>query len=201
MLSFAGDTVNDSGFAVTATESTKTACHFAGLRAVARRDFSQIMTVAFDQHVNERAPAMQFLNLGSAGVKVSRICLGTMTYGSKSWRPWVLDEQESMPFFRRAARLGHQFLRHGRYVFRRGERGGRRTRPQATRRRPREGGHRHQGLQSDGGRRQSARLSRKHIRHSIDNSLRRLGLDYVDLYQIHRFDPTTPIEETLEALD
>src|SRR6266436_3763107 len=54
--------------------------------------------------------AMQFVNLGSAGVKVSRICLGTMTYGSKSWRPWVLEEEESRPFFRRALELGINFF-------------------------------------------------------------------------------------------
>src|SRR5436190_20888284 len=54
--------------------------------------------------------AMQFVNLGSAGVKVSRICLGTTTYGSKSWRPWVLEEEESPPFFRRALELGINFF-------------------------------------------------------------------------------------------
>src|SRR5438445_9996571 len=68
------------------------------------------MTVAFDQHVNERPSAMQFLALGSAGVKVSRICLGTMTYGSKKWREWVLEEEESRPFFRRALELGINFF-------------------------------------------------------------------------------------------
>jgi aryl-alcohol dehydrogenase (NADP+) len=144
--------------------------------------------------------AMQFVNLGSAGVKVSRICLGTMTYGSKSWRPWVLEEEESRPFFRRAIELGINFFDTadmysvgvseeilGRALKQLGA--ARDKVVIATK-----------VFNAMGDDVNQRGLSRKHIRHSIDNSLRRLGVDYVDLYQIHRFDPTTPIAETLEAL-
>ena len=60
---------------------------------------------------------MDYVRLGSTGLKVSRLCLGCMTYGSKKWRDWVLDEEESRPFFRRALEAGHQLLRHRRHVF------------------------------------------------------------------------------------
>jgi 1-deoxyxylulose-5-phosphate synthase len=143
---------------------------------------------------------MQFVNLGSAGVKVSRICLGTMTYGSKSWRPWVLEEEESRPFFRRAIELGINFFDTadmysvgvseeilGRALKQLGA--ARDKVVIATK-----------VFNAMGDDVNQRGLSRKHIRHSIDNSLRRLGVDYVDLYQIHRFDPTTPTAETLDAL-
>ena len=143
---------------------------------------------------------MQYVNLGSTGVKVSRICLGCMTYGSKKWRDWVLEEDESRPFFRRALELGINFFDTadiyslgvseeilGRAIKEIGP--GRDKVVIATK-----------VFQAMGTDPNEQGLSRKHIRHSIDASLRRLGTDYVDLYQIHRFDPHTPIEETLEAL-
>jgi aryl-alcohol dehydrogenase-like predicted oxidoreductase len=133
-------------------------------------------------------------------LKVSRICLGAMTYGTKKWREWVLDEEESRPFIQRALEAGINFFDTA-DMYSNGaseEVLGRALKDFAPSREriviatkvfhptgddPNERG-----------------LSRKHIRHAIDNSLRRLGTDYVDLYQIHRFDPDTPMEETLEAL-
>jgi aryl-alcohol dehydrogenase (NADP+) len=143
---------------------------------------------------------MKYVPLGSTGLKVSRICLGTMTYGAKSWRSWVLEEEESRPFFVRALEQGINFFDTAdAYSLGRSEEiVGRALRELASREKvviatkvffkmgddPNSGG-----------------LSRKHILDAIDASLRRLGTDYVDLYQIHRFDPETPIEETLGALD
>jgi aryl-alcohol dehydrogenase (NADP+) len=124
-----------------------------------------------------------------------------MTYGSPQWRGWILGEDESRPFFRRAVEAGINFFDTA-DVYSMGvseEVTGRALREFAGSREsyvlatkvffpvgpsPLQGG-----------------LSRKHILHAIDNSLRRLGTDYVDLYQIHRFDPATPIEETIDALD
>src|SRR5205807_5673557 len=145
-------------------------------------------------------PAMDYVNLGKTGLKVSRLCLGTMTYGSKKWREWVLEEDAGRPFIRRALELGINFFDTadmyslgvseeilGRALKDFGP--GRDRVVVATK------------LYNPMGDDPNQRgLSRKHVRHSIDNSLRRLGTDYVDLYQIHRFDYTTPIEETLEAL-
>jgi aryl-alcohol dehydrogenase (NADP+) len=143
---------------------------------------------------------MQFVNLGSTGLKVSRICLGCMTYGSKSWREWVLEEEEGRPFIRRALELGINFfdtadlysLGVSEEILGRALRdfGPSRDRVVVATK----------VFQPMGDDPNQRGLSRKHIRHSIDDSLRRLGTDYVDLYQIHRFDSTTPVEETLEAL-
>ena len=142
---------------------------------------------------------MHYLNLGRTGLKVSRLCLGTMTYGTPSWRPWVLTEEASRPFIRRALELGITFFDTA-DMYSQGvseEVVGRALRDFATRDQvviatkaffPMGPG------PNDGG------LSRKHLFDAIDGSLRRLGVDYVDLYQIHRLDPSTPIEETLEAL-
>ncbi len=143
---------------------------------------------------------MEYLNLGSSGAKVSRICLGCMTYGAKSWREWVLEEEESRPFIRRALELGITFFDTADvYSLGRSEEilgkalkdfgPGRDKVVIATK-----------VFGVMGGDPNQRGLSRKHIRRSIDDSLRRLGTDYVDLYQIHRFDPGTPVEETLEAL-
>ena len=144
---------------------------------------------------------MDYVNLGRTGLKVSRICLGTMTYGSKKWREWVLDEEESRPFIKRALEAGINFfdtadvysLGASEEVLGRALKDFGPSRDRlviATK------------VYSPVGDDPNQRgLSRKHIRHAIDDSLRRLGTDYVDLYQIHRFDPATPIEETLEALD
>ena len=144
---------------------------------------------------------MDFTNLGATGLKVSRICLGTMTYGSRKWRPWVLDEEEARPFIRRAIELGINFfdtadmysLGASEEVLGRALRDfgpGRDRVVVATK-----------VFNAMGDDPNQRGLSRKHIRHVIDASLRRLGTDYVDLYQIHRFDPGTPIEETMEALN
>ena len=143
---------------------------------------------------------MEYVKLGSTGLKVSRLCLGCMTYGAKSWREWVLEEQEAKPFIREAIEAGINFFDSadvysfgvseqilGRAIAEFGV-----TRDHvviATK---------VHGVMSD--QPNDRGLSRKHIMHSIDNSLKRLGTDYVDLYQIHRFDHATRIEETLEAL-
>ncbi|MBZ5608429.1 MAG: aldo/keto reductase [Acidobacteriia bacterium] len=144
---------------------------------------------------------MQFVNLGSSGLKVSRICLGAMTYGSKRWREWVLEEEESRPFIRRAVELGINFFDTA-DVYSHGvseEILGRALKDFGP---PRDRLVIATKVFSPMGDDPNLRgLSRKHILHSIDDSLRRLGVDYVDLYQIHRFDYHTPIRETLEALD
>ncbi len=141
---------------------------------------------------------MEHVRLGNTGLKVSPICLGTMTYGNPKWRDWVLGDEASRPFIKRALEGGINFFdtadmySHGVSE----EVVGRALKDFAAKREdyvlatkvffPLDGRH--------GG------LSRKHILHAIDDSLRRLGTDYVDLYQIHRFDNATPIEETIEAL-
>ena len=144
---------------------------------------------------------MQYVNLGSAGLKVSRICLGAMTYGSKKWRRWVLEEEESRPLIQRALELGINFFDTA-DMYSLGvseEILGRALRDFGP---PRDRLVLATKLFSPMGDDPNQRgLSRKHVMHSIDDSLRRLGTDYVDLYQIHRFDPSTPIEETLQALD
>jgi aryl-alcohol dehydrogenase (NADP+) len=144
---------------------------------------------------------MEYVNLGRTGLKVSRLCLGTMTYGSKKWRQWVLEEEESRPFLKRALELGINFfdtadmysLGVSEEIVGRALRdfaAGRDRVVIATK------------VFSPMGDDPNQRgLSRKHIFHSIDDSLRRLGTDYVDLYQIHRFDYSTLIEETIAALD
>jgi aryl-alcohol dehydrogenase-like predicted oxidoreductase len=139
------------------------------------------------------------VNLGCTGLKVSRLCLGMMSYGSPQWREWVLAEEEGRPFIQRALEAGINFFDTA-DMYSRGaseEVLGRAIKDMARRDevvvatkvffpmgdKPNQGG-----------------LSRKHILDAIDASLRRLQMDYVDVYQIHRFDPETPIEETLEAL-
>jgi len=143
---------------------------------------------------------MKYINLGDSGVKVSRICLGCMTYGAKSWREWVLEEEESRPFIRRALDLGIQFFDTADvYSLGRSEEIlGRALKDFGPGRDKVVIATKLFGVMGEDPNQRG--LSRKHIRHSIDASLRRLGTDYVDLYQIHRFDPSTPIEETLEGL-
>ena len=144
---------------------------------------------------------MEYVRLGSTGIKVSRICMGTMTYGTKKWRPWVLEEEESRPFLKRALELGINFFDTadmysvgvseeivGRALKDFGP--GRDRLVIATK-----------VFNAMGDDPNQKGLSRKHIRHAIDDSLRRLGTDYVDLYQIHRFDPENPVEVTMEALN
>ncbi|MBI3162364.1 MAG: aldo/keto reductase [Chloroflexi bacterium] len=142
---------------------------------------------------------MQYASLGKTGMKVSRLCLGMMTYGSKTWREWVLNEEESKPFVKRALDAGINFFDTA-DVYSLGES-------------ERITGNLLKGIKrenivvatkvfstmSDDA--NDRGLSRKHILDSIDNSLKRLQMDYVDLYQIHRWDSNTPIEETMEALN
>ena len=144
---------------------------------------------------------MDKVSLGNTGLKVTRLCLGAMTYGSPKWRDWVLDEEASRPFIRRALEAGINFfdtadvysLGASEEVLGRALKDFADSRERivvATK------------VCSPMGKDPNERgLSRKHVLHGIDNSLRRLGMDYVDLYQIHRFDPETPIEETIEALN
>jgi 1-deoxyxylulose-5-phosphate synthase len=143
---------------------------------------------------------MEYTRLGSTGMQVSRICLGMMSYGSPSWRKWILDIDASRPLVRGAVEAGVTFFDTAdSYSLGVGEEvTGTLLREFFPRRddyvlatkvffpmsdRPGDRG-----------------LSRKHVLASIDASLKRLGTDHVDLYQIHRFDPNTPIEETMEVL-
>jgi aryl-alcohol dehydrogenase (NADP+) len=144
---------------------------------------------------------MQYVNLGKTGLKISRLCLGMMSYGSKTWREWILEEKEAEPFVKRALDVGINFFDTadvyslgesekvlGNLMKRFGVK--RETIVIATKvfspmsDEPNDSG-----------------LSRKHIMDSIDKSLKRLQMDHVDLYQIHRWDYATPIEETMEALN
>jgi aryl-alcohol dehydrogenase (NADP+) len=143
---------------------------------------------------------MQYVNLGTAGVKVSRICLGAMTYGSSKWREWVLEEAESRPFIQRALESGINFFDTADMysVGASEEVLGRALKDFARRDRVVIATKVFNAMSEDPNDRG---LSRKHVHHAIDDSLRRLGTDYVDLYQIHRFDYETPVEETMSALN
>ena len=143
---------------------------------------------------------MRYVNLGRAGVKVSRLCLGMMTYGDPTWRSWILPEDQGRPIIRRAIESGINFFDTAdMYSLGMSEEITGRALKDFSRRddviiatkvfNPMGDGPNDRGL------------SRKHVMSSIDASLRRLGTDYVDLYQIHRWDPETPIEETLAALN
>jgi 1-deoxyxylulose-5-phosphate synthase len=143
---------------------------------------------------------MDYVNLGSSGLRVSRVCLGMMSYGKHESRPWALDEAEAEPILRRAVEGGITFFDTA-DVYNGGQ-----SEVVTGRLLPRLFGMREEyvvatkvhgrTMPGPNGR----GLSRKHILASIDGSLERLGLEYVDLYQIHRWDPRTPIEETMEAL-
>ena len=142
---------------------------------------------------------MQYVNLGATGLRVSRVCLGMMSYANNSERPWVLDEDQAEPIVRAAAEGGVTFydtadvysggaseIATGRLL---GKIFSREEVVVATKVHG-------QTMLGENGR----GLSRKHVMASIDASLERLDMDYVDLYQIHRWDPRTPIEETMAAL-
>jgi aryl-alcohol dehydrogenase (NADP+) len=144
---------------------------------------------------------MEYVNLGTTGVKVSRLCLGMMTFGSSQWREWVLNEDASKPIIRRAVEAGINFFDTA-DMYSLG------VSEEVTGRALKEFGGSRDNLviatkvfnpMSDAP--NDRGLSRKHIMASIDKSLKRLGTDYVDLYQIHRFDSGTPIEETVQALN
>jgi aryl-alcohol dehydrogenase (NADP+) len=143
---------------------------------------------------------MEYVNLGPTGTKVSRICLGCMTYGSKKWRAWVLEESEGRPFIKQALALGINFFDTA-DMYSLG------VSEEILGRALKDFGPSREKLviatkvffpMGDDPNQQG--LSRKHIMHAIDASLKRLHMDYVDLYQIHRFDYHTPIAETMEAL-
>ena len=143
---------------------------------------------------------MEYTKLGSTGLDVSRICLGTMSYGEPNDRwPWALPSDDAKPFFSAALDAGINFFDTA-DVYSQG------TSEEITGRWLNEMGDRDEMVVATKvfNRMRSgpngAGLSRKAIMTGIDHSLRRLGMDYVDLYQIHRFDPDTPLEETLEAL-
>jgi aryl-alcohol dehydrogenase-like predicted oxidoreductase len=143
---------------------------------------------------------MQYRRLGHTGMTVSRICLGCMSYGSSQWRPWVLNEDAARPFFRQALDRGINFFDTA-DMYSLGvseEVTGRALRAMAKLEEiviatkvfwPMNDGHNMAGL------------SRKHVMQACEASLRRLGIETIDLYQIHRFDSETPIDETLRALD
>jgi len=143
---------------------------------------------------------MKYTRLGGTGLQVSRLCLGCMTYGDPAWRPWILDLEKARPHFRAAFEAGINFFDTA-DMYSRGaseEITGKLLKEFAARDdyvlatkvyfpvtdRPNRGG-----------------LSRKHVMTACEASLKRLGVEYVDLYQIHRWDHNTPIEETLDALD
>ncbi|TMP92580.1 MAG: aldo/keto reductase [Verrucomicrobia bacterium] len=141
---------------------------------------------------------MNYTNLGKTGLKVSRMCLGCMSYGMVK-RQWFLDEEEGRPFIRRALELGINFFDTAN-MYSNGaseEVLGRALRDFAKREEVVVATKVYFPMRPDVNGRG---LSRKAVMTEIDNSLRRLGTDYVDLYQIHRWDYETPIEETLEAL-
>src|SRR5436305_9469891 len=143
---------------------------------------------------------MDYVNLGNTGLRVSRVCLGMMSYGRHESRPWALEEPDAEPIVRRAVEGGINFFDTADAY------NGGQSEVITGRLLSKLFGSREEYVlatkvfmatmpgQNGWG------LSRKHIMASIDASLERLGHDYVDLYQIHRWDPTTPIEETMEAL-
>lgn len=144
---------------------------------------------------------MNYVRLGQTGVRVSPLCLGMMTYGSKKWREWVLEEDESRPFIQRAVEAGINFYDTA-DIYSLGESEvltGKLLREFQPRREELVIATKVFNPMSDAP--NDRGLSRKHILASIDRSLKRLGVDYIDLYQIHRFDKNTNIEETCEALD
>jgi len=143
---------------------------------------------------------MKYTQLGTSGLEVSRICLGCMTYGTPKWRPWVLDEVDSRPFYKKALDLGINFFDTA-DMYSMGvseEVTGRALREMAKMEEVVLATKAHfpmgEGPNMGG-------LSRKHLVQACEASLRRLGVETIDLYQIHRFKSTVPIEETLAALD
>ena len=156
---------------------------------------------------------MDYVNLGASGLKVSRIALGMMTFGTPQWRPWVLDEEQARPIVRRAVELGVN-------VFDTADMYSAGASEEITGRLVREYAQRDEvvvatkvfmpvDLAFTGQNAPATKppqrpnmqgLSRKRILAAVDASLKRLNLDWIDLYQIHRFDPATPVEETMAAL-
>ena len=144
---------------------------------------------------------MEYVTLGDAGLKVSQICLGMMSFGDPGWRDWVLPERDAEPLVKAAVDGGVNFFDTA-DVYSLGASEvvtGRLLRKAFTRREEFVVATKVFFPTGDGP--NDAGLSRRHILASVDASLERLGLDYIDLYQIHRWDHSTPIEETMEALD
>ena len=143
---------------------------------------------------------MDYVRLGNTGLKVSRLCLGCMTYGTSKWRPWVLDEEAARPFIKRA-------LKHGINFFDTANMYSLGASEEVLGRALKDFAKRHEVVIATkvynkmGEAPNDRGLSRKHVFDSIDASLRRLQVDHVDLYQTHRWDHETPIEETLDALN
>ena len=143
---------------------------------------------------------MDYTRLGSTGLSVSRICLGTMTYGNPNWRPWVLEEDASRPFIKEALEAGINFFDSA-DVYSIG------ASEEILGRAIKDFAKRDEvviatklfGAMGPG--RNQRGLSRKHVMEAVDASLTRLGTDFIDLYQIHRWDDETPIEETMAALN
>ncbi len=143
---------------------------------------------------------MQYVKLGNSGLTVSRLCLGTMNMGTPKWKPWIFDEQQSEPIVRHALDSGVNFIDLADFystgvgeevVGRILNRIGHRDELIIT---TKVGYAMNDGVNASG-------HSRKHILGSIDDSLRRLGMEYVDIYMLHFFDINTPVEETMEALN
>ena len=143
---------------------------------------------------------MQYTCLGRTGVTVSRLCLGCMSYGDTQWRPWVLDERAAMPFFAKAVEAGINFFDTA-DVYSLG------VSEEITGKALRQYAKLEQVVLATKVFNRVASgpnmkgLSRKHIQQGCEASLRRLGVETIDLYQVHRFDPRTPIDEMLSALD
>jgi aryl-alcohol dehydrogenase-like predicted oxidoreductase len=143
---------------------------------------------------------MKYTFLGRTGVTVSRLCLGCMSYGDPAWRSWVLDESASRPFFRRAVEAGINFFDTA-DMYSLG------VSEEVTGRALREFARLEECIVATkvfnpiSDRPNMGGLSRKHIVQGCEASLRRLGMETIDLYQVHRFDPHTPIDEMMAALD
>jgi aryl-alcohol dehydrogenase-like predicted oxidoreductase len=143
---------------------------------------------------------MNYLRFGQTGLEVSQLCLGTMSMGSSVWKGWVLDEHDSIPILRHALDLGITFFDMADWYSagRNEEVVGRNLLKMSARERLVLATKVYYPMSEDPNDRG---LSRKHIATSIDRSLARMGTEYVDLYVIHAFDASTPIEETMEALN
>jgi len=144
--------------------------------------------------------SMEYTRLGETGLRVSRICLGCMSYGTSEWREWVLDEQKARPFYERAFEAGINFFDTA-DMYSNGvseEVTGRALREVADDREDYVVATKGYFRTGEGPNRRG--LSRKHLMAAVDRSLERLGTEYIDLYYIHRWDEETPIEETMRAL-
>ncbi len=142
---------------------------------------------------------MQYIQFGHTGLKVSQLCLGTMSMGSSTWKGWVLNEDDSIPILRRALDLGITFFDMADWYSagRNEEVVGKNLLSMSERERLVLATKVYYPMSDDPN---DCGLSRKHIATAIDRSLARIGTDYIDLYVIHAFDTNTPVEETMEAL-